>query len=185
MGRAIAVLCGVVSIVLAGCSTIVKGTQQQVSVSTPGVQGAMCQLASPGIGTRTVKTPANIILPKSKHNVAVTCTAQCYSDGVATLASHTEIMTAGNVLFGGIIGLGVDAASGAMNKYDPSVEVVMSPIPRCGQPPGRGRACPCRAHPSGLKERPARQAEKVSHYGFRSGGASAKRASYSQKRLFA
>ena len=26
-------------------------------------------------------------------------------------------MTAGNVVFGGLIGLGVDAASGAMNKY--------------------------------------------------------------------
>lgn len=147
MGRAIAALCGVVCILLAGCSTIVKGTQQQVSVSTPGVQGAMCQFASPGIGTRTVKTPANIVLPKSKHNVAVTCTAQCYADGVATLASHTEIMTAGNVLFGGIIGLGVDAASGAMNKYDPSVEVVMSPIPSCGQPPGRGRGVPMSSAP--------------------------------------
>jgi len=32
-------------------------------------------------------------------------------------------MTAGNVIFGGIVGLGVDAASGAMNKYDSGVEV--------------------------------------------------------------
>jgi hypothetical protein len=58
----------------------------------------MCQLTSPAIGTRTVQTPANIILPKSKHNVAVSCTAQCYGLGMATLASHTEVMTAGNVL---------------------------------------------------------------------------------------
>lgn len=51
--------------------------------------------------------------------MAVTCQAQCYGDGVSTLASHTEVMAADNVLFGGVIGLGVDAASGAMNKYDP------------------------------------------------------------------
>jgi len=89
----------------------------------------MCQLQSPGIGTRMVQTPANITLPKSKHNVAVSCTAQCYSPGVSTLASHTEVMTAGNVLFGGIIGLGVDAASGAMNTYDPGVEVLMTLAP--------------------------------------------------------
>jgi hypothetical protein len=38
-------------------------------------------------------------------------------------------MTAGNVLFGGIIGLGVDAASGAMNTYDPGVEVLMTLAP--------------------------------------------------------
>ena len=62
-----------------------------------------------------VQTPANITLPKSKQNVTVSSTAQCYSPGVSTLASHTEVMTAGNVVFGGLIGLGIDAASGAMN----------------------------------------------------------------------
>jgi hypothetical protein len=40
-------------------------------------------------------------------------------------------MTAGNILVGGVIGLGVDAASGAMNEYDPVVKVAMSPIPGC------------------------------------------------------
>jgi hypothetical protein len=141
MSRITAALFGLLSILFAGCSTIVKGTDQQVSVNTPGVNGAMCQLQSPAIGTRTVQPPANIVLPKSKHNVAVTCQAQCYAKGVGTLASHTEMMTAGNVLFGGLIGLGVDAASGAMNKYDPGVEVVMTPLPGCGRP-GRGRGVP-------------------------------------------
>ena len=109
-----------------------------MSVNTPGIPGAMCQLQSPAIGVRTVQTPANVTLPKSKHNVAVSCTAQCFSPGVGTLASHTEIMTAGNVLFGGIVGLGVDAASGAMNTYDPGVEVIMTPMPGCGTRKGRG-----------------------------------------------
>ena len=129
------------SILLGACSTIVKGTDQQVSVTTPGVTGAMCQLQSPAIGTRTVQTPANITLPKSRHNVAVSCTAQCFGPGVGTLGSHTEVMTAGNVVFGGIVGLGVDAASGAMNTYDPSVEVIMTPMPGCGRP-GKGKGVP-------------------------------------------
>jgi hypothetical protein len=51
-------------------------------------------------------------------------------------------MTAGNVIFGGIVGLGVDAASGAMNKYDSGVEVIMTPLPGCGQPPRKGRGTP-------------------------------------------
>ena len=38
-------------------------------------------------------------------------------------------MAAGNVIFGGIIGLGVDAASGALNKFPDMVTVVMSPRP--------------------------------------------------------
>ena len=141
------VLCCAISILFAGCSTIVKGTEQQVSVNTPGVPGALCQLQSPAIGTRTVQTPANITLPKSKNNVAVSCTAQCYNPGVNTLASHTEVMTAGNVLFGGIIGLGVDAASGAMNTYDPGVEVMMTPLPGCGRPPRKGKGVPMASMP--------------------------------------
>ena len=147
MGRVIAALGALVCILFCGCSTIVKGTEQQVSVNTPGIPGALCQLQSPAIGTRTVQTPANVILPKSKHNVAVSCTAQCYSPGVGTLGSHTEIMTAGNVLFGGIIGLGVDAASGAMNTYDPSVEVIMTPMPGCGAPSRKGRGVPMASTP--------------------------------------
>ena len=142
MGRGVAALCGV--ILLTGCSTIVKGTQQQVSVATPGVQDAMCTLSSPAVGTRTVQTPGTVVLPKSKHDVAVSCVKQCYTTGVGVLASETEIMTAGNVLFGGVIGLGIDAASGAMNKYQPGVEIAMSPIPNCGAPK-KGGACPWQA----------------------------------------
>ena len=119
MERGVAALCGVIAILLSGCSTIVKGTQQQVSVATPGVQDAMCTLSSPAVGTRTVETPGTIVLPKSKHDVAVNCVKQCYTTGVGVLASETEIMTAGNVVFGGVIGLGIDAASGAMNKFQP------------------------------------------------------------------
>ena len=147
MGRAIVALCGPIAILVTGCSTIVKGTKQQVSVSTPGVQGAMCTLSSPVVGTRTVQTPGNIVLPKSKHNVSVACVKQCYSDGIGILASETEIMTAGNVLFGGLIGLGVDAASGAMNKYEPGVEIAMSPIANCGIP-GKGRGVPMASTPA-------------------------------------
>ena len=135
--RVLGVAVGVVCIFLGSCSTIVKGTNQVVSVNTPGVPGAMCTLQSPAIGTRSVKTPGTIKLPKSRHDVVVNCTAQCFK-GTGMLASGTEMMTAGNVFLGGVIGLGVDAASGAMNKYEPGVEVSMSRIPGCGGSPRRG-----------------------------------------------
>jgi hypothetical protein len=35
-------------------------------------------------------------------------------------------MAAGNVLAGGVIGLGVDAATGAMNQYAPQADIVMT-----------------------------------------------------------
>jgi len=40
-------------------------------------------------------------------------------------------MAAGNVILGGVVGLGVDAMSGAMNKYPDIVTVTMMPDQAC------------------------------------------------------
>ncbi len=116
---------------IAGCATIVKGTTQVVSIDTPGAPGASCELSSSGIGSRSVVTPATIELDKSQHNIAVTCRKPCYQDAVAMIPSYTEGMAAGNIIAGGVLGLGVDAATGAMNKYADRTSVTMIPIQGC------------------------------------------------------
>jgi hypothetical protein len=118
-------------VLLGGCATITKGTTQLVGVNTPGVPGARCTLKSPAIGTRVVTTPAQIELDKSLESVSVVCSKECYQDGVGTIASNTEAMTAGNVVLGGVVGLGIDAASGALNKYSTDNQIAMMPIPGC------------------------------------------------------
>ena len=55
--------------------------------------------------------------------------------GSSIVPVNTEAMAAGNVILGGVIGLGVDAATGAMNKYPDVVTVSMTPDPSCRQPP--------------------------------------------------
>lgn len=116
---------------LGACATITKGTTQQVTISTPGAPGATCTLTSEGIGTKVVTTPASIVLEKSQHSIAVTCKKECFQDGVAIIASNTETMSAGNLVFGGVVGLGVDAVSGAMNKYNADNQIAMVPIQGC------------------------------------------------------
>ncbi len=116
---------------LAACATITKGTTQVVAVNTPGVAGATCTLSSSAIGSRVIVTPGTTSLEKSQESIAVRCTKECYVDGGGVIASNMEGMTAGNIILGGVIGLGVDAASGAMNKYTPEIQVVMSPIQGC------------------------------------------------------
>ena len=118
-------------VLMTGCATIVKGTTQNVAIETPGVEGAECELSSPDIGTKTVVTPATLELEKSQHNVSVTCRKRCYQDGVGVIASYTEGMAAGNVVIGGVIGLGVDAATGAMNKYADRTSILMVPVQGC------------------------------------------------------
>lgn len=127
--RLLIVLLGTVSI--AACSTITRGTTQAVAIQTPGVEKAECELRSEGIGTQTVFTPGSVVLDKSMHSVQVTCRKKCFTDGQGVIASHTEEMTAGNILVGGVVGLAVDASSGAMNKYEPQVQIAMNPIKGC------------------------------------------------------
>ncbi len=120
---------------IGGCASITKGTTQSVSLDTPGVPGASCTLASEGIGTKVVQTPISMVLDKSQHNISVNCKKECYNDGVGIIPSHTEAMAAGNIIAGGVVGLAVDAASGAMNKYNDSNQIAMVPIPGCKAAP--------------------------------------------------
>jgi hypothetical protein len=122
------------AVMLAACATITKGTTQVVAVNTPGIAGASCTLTSPAIGTLTVVTPDTISLPKASDNISVRCSKECYQDGAGVISSNMEGMTAGNIILGGVIGLGVDAVSGAMNKYSPEIQVALIPIPGCGAP---------------------------------------------------
>ena len=134
----------VLALCLAGCATITKGTTQIVVVNTPGVPGASCTLTSGAIGSQTVVTPATINLAKGSDNISVRCTKECYEDGVGVIASNLEGMAAGNIILGGVIGLGVDAASGAMNKYQPEISVSMLPSEACRAPPPPARKPPGR-----------------------------------------
>lgn len=93
--------------------------------------GSKCALNSSAIGSIQIVTPANVSLQKGSEAISVRCSKECYQDGVGTIASNTEAMAAGNIVAGGIIGLGVDAATGAMNKYTDQNQITMVPIQGC------------------------------------------------------
>jgi len=112
-------------LVVAGCASLTKGTTQSVVVNTPNAKGAICTLSSNSIGSRTVTTPAVTVLEKGKDAIQVRCSKECYEDGVGIIPSNFEGMTAGNIILGGIVGLGVDAATGAMNQYPSEISVHM------------------------------------------------------------
>jgi hypothetical protein len=143
---------------VAGCATITKGTTQTVAVDTPGVPGAMCTIQTQS-GPRGVTTPGSVVLDKGSAPLPITCTKECYLMGSNIIPSGTESMAAGNVVFGGLIGLGVDAASGAMNKYPDMVTVAMMPDAACRQPaPAKPRLrSPAQASATPPPEAPAKQ----------------------------
>ena len=124
---------------LVACATITKGTSQTVAIDTPGVPGATCTILTQN-GPQMVTTPGTVVLSKGSSSLPIQCTKDCYTTGASVIPSNVEAMAAGNVVFGGLIGLGVDAATGAMNKYPDVVTVSMQPDPACrSKPPPRRR----------------------------------------------
>jgi hypothetical protein len=113
---------------LTGCASIVSGTNQVVSVETLNqagkVDGAVCKLVNDK-GTYFVTTPGTVTVHRAYGDMNVKCEKTGHPAGVANIKSSTKGMMAGNLLFGGVIGAGVDAASGAAYDYPALFQIVM------------------------------------------------------------
>ncbi|HTO49123.1 MAG TPA: hypothetical protein VML91_15905 [Burkholderiales bacterium] len=72
-------------------------------------------------------TPGSISIEKSHDAIDVSCTKNGFLDAVGSVGSKFQPMTFGNILFGGIIGVVVDAASGATAEYETQVTITLTP----------------------------------------------------------
>ena len=59
----------------------------------------------------------------------VDCSKDKYAPATSVVKSSTKAMAAGNILFGGVIGVGVDMASGAAYDYPNSIVVELTAAP--------------------------------------------------------
>lgn len=113
---------------LTGCASIVSGTSQVVSVetlhSTGNVAGATCKLENDK-GVYYVTTPGTVTVHRAYGDMNVKCEKPGFDAGLASVKSSTKGMMAGNIVFGGFIGAGVDAASGAAYDYPALFQVMM------------------------------------------------------------
>lgn len=107
------------SLAVSGCASITRGSNDVLVVdSTP--QGAQVQLSN---GMSCTSTPCSFKLPR-RSDIGVTVSRR----GCRTVTTNVTHRTAdggaaavaGNVLVGGIIGLGVDAATGASQELVPN-----------------------------------------------------------------
>lgn len=118
----------VATVTLSGCASIVSGTTQVVSVETMAptgpVVGASCKLENDK-GVYYVTTPGTVSVRRAYGDMNVKCEKAGVPNGVATVKSSTKAMMAGNIVFGGVIGAGVDMASGAAYDYPKLFSVMM------------------------------------------------------------
>lgn len=115
--RAVAIVCAVGS--TAACATVTRGVHQSFNVETTP-SGASVKTSN---GFACEQTPCSFRMErKSEFDVTIT------KDGYQTWTGHvTHAVSgaggagmAGNVIVGGLIGAGVDVASGAMMDLKPN-----------------------------------------------------------------
>jgi|AVFP01.1.fsa_nt_gi hypothetical protein len=112
------------ALLMCSCATMVRDWEQPVTF-TSDPPGARLLLDSALRGT----TPAVISVMRSPQPVTVRLEKDGYHPETFVLEEHMHPMVMGNILIGGVIGLGIDAASGKSQDYVDSVHVRLKPMP--------------------------------------------------------
>jgi hypothetical protein len=117
----------VLALPLGACATVIDGTNQNIGlVTTP--TGASCTLTREGIVLAQISpTPGQVEVSKSKDDIIVACEKSGHQKAEVRVVSSFGGTTFGNILLGGVVGVVVDAASGANHKYPDSVTVILPP----------------------------------------------------------
>jgi uncharacterized protein YceK len=100
-------------LICSGCATIINGTTQKVGVSSSPT-GATVTIADKTMG----ETPLFAELSR-KENHVVAIELAGYQKAELTLTRGTSGWVWGNIVFGGLIGLIVDASAGGMYTLTP------------------------------------------------------------------
>ena len=131
----IAAICAAVG----GCASVTRGTTENLSiVSTPS--GAEATISGLDVPTACV-TPCAVVV-KRNADISVAFKKEGYEPQIVQLTKEIPATGAagfaGNVLLGGLVGMGVDAVTGAATDHKPNpVSVVLEPTapsPRPGPP---------------------------------------------------
>jgi hypothetical protein len=122
------VAAALLAISVSGCATILEGTTQKISVTTPPASGAACVLTNER-GSWTLTSPGSVEVKRSTTDLVITCKKEGWADATGTLHSRTSNGTTASAFLWGPIGVGVDAASGASFLYPTLMNLPMTALP--------------------------------------------------------
>jgi len=110
-------------VALNGCATIMHGTTQDIGVSTDP-SGADLLVD----GEQHYQSPA-VITMKRKHDHTVEISQEGYKRELVEIKADLSWAVAGDILAGGAIGYGIDAATGAQRRLRPEkIEMRVRPL---------------------------------------------------------
>jgi hypothetical protein len=114
--------------ILSGCASVTGSNSQAITVtaicdSSRVVRGAFCTLINDK-GQWFVETPGSVLVQKAFGDLTISCKHE-NTHGTLVLTSSSNANAWGNILAGGVIGIAVDASTGAGFNYPPMVTVNM------------------------------------------------------------
>ena len=120
----------VTSLALTACASIIEGSTDTINVKPQPNGNVTCTLTS-GRESLTANIPATVSVKKSRTDMMVDCLDSTnQAKGNTRIASDIEPWAFGNILFGGLIGLGIDWYTGAAYNYpNDAVVLMVAPIP--------------------------------------------------------
>lgn len=110
---------------LSACASIVSDNDSTTYISTEPDE-ARCDLHGQDF-KRVVHTPDSITLPAEAAPIVVACKKEGFRTTTAELDTSMDGWIVGNLIFGGLIGVAIDAARGAGQKYPPQLQVILTP----------------------------------------------------------
>lgn len=100
-------------LVFSGCASIINGTTQEVGFSSSPTGAKIC------VDNQQCGNTPRVFNLKRKENHIVRLELEGYQPYETTLSRQVSGWVWGNVLFGGLVGLAVDAISGGIYKLTP------------------------------------------------------------------
>jgi PEGA domain len=125
-----------------GCASVTRGTTENISISsTPA--GATAEVS--GLDNPTACVTPCVVVAKRSADITVTVSKEGYEPQVIPLTKEVPgagaAGFAGNLVLGGLVGMGVDAATGAAQDHKPNPVIVTlqptAPTARRPRPPRR------------------------------------------------
>ncbi|MBR1196404.1 PEGA domain-containing protein [Bradyrhizobium sp. AUGA SZCCT0240] len=135
------VLAAAIALPCVGCASVTRGTTENISISsTPA--GATAEISGLDVPTACV-TPC-VVQAKRSADIIVTVNKEGYEPQIIPLTKEVPATGAagfaGNVLLGGVVGIGVDAVTGAALDHKPNpVIVTLQPLSPAQPRPAKPR----------------------------------------------
>jgi len=135
-------LAAAIALPCVGCASVTRGTTENISIATTP-SGATADIS--GLDTPTACVTPCVVRAKRNADITVTINKEGYEPQVMPLTKEIPgsgaAGFAGNILAGGLVGMGVDAATGAAQDHKPTRDRHLA----------AGCAAACRAAPAAEK----------------------------------